>query len=376
MNLIFIASPNQNYLELIEETLLSLFTETKEKFIIFDGVRSEASSKIARDLANTYSNSIHETVFSSTGELYDTVPLIDRVFVVGMPMFSDVGQKLAKLIHSNWHNSKYDRVIDGVDIPHVFIDPAFRLYAVLGLYSQPDLFHFVIDPKEIKFIYEGNTRQFYYDKMEDSDYEYLPLQFYMYSQGQVNPRLKLADFTLGISSFKDKTRDTIIETVKEIQSAGDITVNLRYSMYDAITGVKTKSTIVSRNEYLLEVLESKITLVVPSYHIDTFSMLRFVESVMHDCLPLVHQHAMWTLIPDIEVMAIVANNLLVDNNNLEQKLHEMLDQDKWREVLDRLQATKMFQDIIDQRWYTPMIAQLALTKRSANNFGTNGLIKL
>jgi hypothetical protein len=49
-------------------------------------------------------------------------------------------------------------------------------------------------------------------------------------------------------------------------------------------------TLVSKDEYMSLIAESRFTLVIPAYHKGMFSCFRFIESIFYDCLPLIFDH--------------------------------------------------------------------------------------
>lgn len=90
------------------------------------------------------------------------------------------------------------------------------------------------------------------------------------------------DLTFGYTIFDYGNRPSFVEYVNTMASKFD-KVNL--FVKNAITGEDTS---IDRFSYLDLISKSKYTLILPSYDNSCFSLYRFIESIHHDCLPLIH----------------------------------------------------------------------------------------
>jgi hypothetical protein len=94
---------------------------------------------------------------------------------------------------------------------------------------------------------------------------------------------KTIDFTFGYTSVGKTSRRS--KYLKEMQS---ICVNFeKHNLFvqDDATGLDTR---VSPDVYMNYIEKSKYTFMLPSYDEHCFSPYRFIESLMVDCLPLIH----------------------------------------------------------------------------------------
>lgn len=90
------------------------------------------------------------------------------------------------------------------------------------------------------------------------------------------------DLTFGYTVFDYGNRPSYCDYVNTMASKFK-RVNL--FVKNAITGEDTS---IDRFSYLDLISKSKYTLILPSYDNSCFSLYRFIESIHHDCLPLIH----------------------------------------------------------------------------------------
>lgn len=147
-----------------------------------------------------------------------------------------------------------------------------------------DLFHGDVIPKNDFNLYHGYDIPLYGAKRLDS------LQYY-FNHRQESPAglffiededKKIYDFTFGYTVLKNSGRDHYPEFVDQMATTFS---EPRLYVKNEYTGENTH---VDNDIYLGEIAHSKYTLMLPSYDKHCFSIYRFVESLYHDCLPLIH----------------------------------------------------------------------------------------
>lgn len=94
---------------------------------------------------------------------------------------------------------------------------------------------------------------------------------------------KVFDFTFGYFILDDSGRQHYPAQINEVASQF-----ARKNLYckNEYTG---ENTIIAGDAYLEKVKQSRYTYMLPSYNKHCFSIYRFVESIKHDCLPLIHR---------------------------------------------------------------------------------------
>ena len=62
---------------------------------------------------------------------------------------------------------------------------------------------------------------------------------------------------------------------------------IRFFVIECVDNKKNKKLIIKQEDYYYMLSKSKYTLVVQSYDVTTFSIIRFFEAVCRDCVPLI-----------------------------------------------------------------------------------------
>ena len=80
--------------------------------------------------------------------------------------------------------------------------------------------------------------------------------------------------------------------------------------------------LVSKDEYMSLIADSRFTFILPAYKERVFSCFRFIESIFYDCLPLVFDHSYYQEFFDsYDINKDVLQEILVDENNVLDKLN-------------------------------------------------------
>ncbi|MCF7795962.1 uracil-DNA glycosylase family protein [Patescibacteria group bacterium] len=176
---------------------------------------------------------------------------------------------------------------------------------------------FVDDPLEADLtkFNEDNNRFYSYDNKQ-KNMKYFPFVEWNFVFGGYKKKLKKDfDFSFGMTSImtKNKFRYNLIgefldneENLKE--------ENIKYNLFfkDKERNIKTFVNGFEYNEYLSR---SKYTLTIPSYDVEEFSLIRFLEALDRDCVCFVHKNCYYKkgLINYPEILKIVERNLIVNN---------------------------------------------------------------
>lgn len=118
------------------------------------------------------------------------------------------------------------------------------------------------------------------------------------------------DFVFGYTNFKFNHRKKYIPDIQKIINVFE---NKVIFVKDEFTG---ENTFVDQDKYLRYIQRSKFTYILPAYDKNTFSIFRLIESLAHDCLPIIHPECN---IKDIsESFGIDFSELVISPDNIHQ----------------------------------------------------------
>ena len=117
---------------------------------------------------------------------------------------------------------------------------------------------------------------------------------------------------------------------------------------------------IKQQEHYNKLSKSKYTLIMPSYDILPFSVIRFLEAIMVDCLPLIYSLCDLTDLKRtfLDIFIIVERKLIVEDiRGLDDKMAEL--DDERISILDEIKATKSFKKITTEemvsKYYTKLL---------------------
>ncbi len=160
----------------------------------------------------------------------------------------------------------------GINLHEVIWDP---------LEMSLDLFHEEYKPHKNYHLY------FAYDSPSLNIKRLDSLQFYLQEAEANKSSLfdfsveKDIDITFGLTVV-EKKRQKYWDDAKQILS------NFNTPQFYGRNKFTDEDNFLDRDSYLGQIKRSKYTLIVPSYYEPSFSILRFIESLHNDCLPLIH----------------------------------------------------------------------------------------
>jgi hypothetical protein len=141
-----------------------------------------------------------------------------------------------------------------------------------------------------------------------------------------NDTSKKYDFTFGYTVLKESGREHYPNDITLIATQFK---NPNLFVKDEYRNINTH---VAADKYLDLIKESRFTYMLPSYNKHCFSVYRFLESIYHDCLPLIHPDCN---INDIgESFSILADLKILQNGNVPSE-SERLD------ILERLKTAML-----------------------------------
>jgi hypothetical protein len=109
------------------------------------------------------------------------------------------------------------------------------------------------------------------------------LDYIQSADANAKTKEKVLDFCFG-STFVSKYRYAFYDQIEPLLKFFEDNFRTKLFIYH---NKKDINTVVSHDEYQDFISQSRFTLIIPSYDVRTFSMLRFYESVSRGCLPLI-----------------------------------------------------------------------------------------
>ena len=272
----------------------------------------------------------------------------DNIFVLRAPMFK------------NFRCDKVDMAISFLEDYELRPDYSRNFMIMKKVYDRIlfigraadkgiNLIQIIIDPQEpiVRQWSSGKGTELYI--LNSGKLKYAPLyEYMMFESLKCMDNTKRQKFTFYCSALT-KDRLYIVEYKEYLEWNYDCKI---------ITKEDRKS--IKQQDYYNKLSKSKYTLIIPSYDTSTFSMIRFLEAIMVDCLPIIYSLCDLTdlkrTFPDI--YTIVKRKLIVgDIRGLDDKMTEV--DDERINILDEIKATKSFKKITKEemvnKYYTKLL---------------------
>jgi hypothetical protein len=265
-------------------------------------------------------------------DIKDKVKDIDTLIIFGSTMFDTYNSKNSSLVDN------FDKKLDEGNYEYNLSFLSTRIvqqrYFICKLCRDKKLIYVCLDPQECILTDKFNTGLCTYI-LNRGNKKYIPsYEKYMFKNGKDIE--KTVDFTFyGTALTEDR---------KYLVDRADLLTSIRNSDVGII--VKKDNTYVSQTEYYDKLARSKFTLIIPSYDITTFSIIRFLEAVSNHCLPLVLDTVDLTDLKNTfpDIYDIVKKNLVVNIKDIQSKINE-LDYDKIIKKIFNTESVKNFTDL-------------------------------
>lgn len=156
----------------------------------------------------------------------------------------------------------------------------------LAIQSEADVIEIIYDPQEcqLKYAFEDGFRPRSYEALFVYNIPAYGLKhepLLCNPTLNIEPREKTIDFVFG-GSFVTPDRHAIYEKVNRVidRLPGFKEVYVKHNMLDVNTSIPY-------DEYLSKIASARHTLIIPAYDTNTFSAMRFIESIKLNCLPYI-----------------------------------------------------------------------------------------
>ena len=244
-------------------------------------------------------------------DVKDAIKDIDTFIIFGSTMFNNYNSKNSDLVDS------LDRELDKdnyeFNLSFVSTRMVQQRYFICKLCKNKKLIYVCLDPQECVLTDKFNTGLCAYI-LNRGNKKYVPsYEKYMFKNGKDIE--KTVDFTFyGTALTED--RHYLVEQK-------DLLTSIRNSDVGVI--VKKDSTYVNQRDYYEKLARSKFTLIIPSYDVTTFSVIRFLEAVSNHCLPLVLDTVNLTDLQNTfpDIYNIVKKYLIVNIKDIQSKIDSL-----------------------------------------------------
>lgn len=182
--------------------------------------------------------------------------------------------------------------------------------------NNKNLIQFILDPQEPYFPSYFNTGVNTYILNKDNLF-YAPSYEYALFSNRPDAFNKTSDLVFYCTALTED-RQYIVDNSDKLKSIPNSDIQIH-------TSIKNNSNYVSQEEYYNKLASSKYTLIVPSYDVSTFSIIRFLEAVANDCIPLVLDNCDLTDLKNTfpDIYDIVNKYLIVNLNNIDTCINSL-----------------------------------------------------
>lgn len=228
-----------------------------------------------------------------------------------------------------------------------------KLFPFIAGLNGVKIIHYSFDPDEVSF---ESFKEINYLRLADLQYkdaDYIEgHNSLIIAKGEKANKTKELDFCFA-ASVNIKEREYLLDE----KNKGSFNFNnLKYFVAIAVSKEKgEKKDLVSQTEYYELLAKSKFTLIVPSYNKEAFSIIRFIEALSRDCIPLVWNKCCLDNLNNAlpEITKIIYNYLLIEDlKDLEYKINNFKNA---KEIINKIKNTNDWKNMkskkrLKERW--------------------------
>lgn len=231
-----------------------------------------------------------------------------------------------------------------------------------------NVFQFCVDTEEVDFsdVYDFKSykRLFILDKDKDG-MPYFPMYEWAMANTFIQEIDKIQDLYYIGSAFTNERKEYILNIKDWLykffgrRRRGYGGVNLQKGLFDYYNSDERREVKVSQSNYLYNLKLSKYTIVTSPYDTNTFNMMRFMEAVICDCVPIImpdnNLDDLQLTFPDIYDKINLKDLILMKRDcrdfPLEYYLHIRIE--KWEEdknTIEVIKSCKSYQKITNEEY--------------------------
>lgn len=299
------------------------------------------------------------------------IQMYDNIIVIGTPLFiwdKPLSLKLLKKI--SVQITKNPKVFINNPVYKSILERLVFVRACIG----KNIIQYCLDSREVDFSKVWKLERYtrvgpsYYN-----DISYFPMfewsMQYVYQQ-EIQ---KVQDIFFMGTAFTSEKRSLISRFVKSSENkfGRKITYSVPQAIKRPLSGVigicgeEDPIDVISQQEYLYNLMLSRYTIILPPYNSDCFNMVRFIEAIICNCIPLVLQHdnLKWLkqTFPDMYNI-IEKNNLIIRKTRTkipEEWIWSRIRlQEQDIDVIKDLKSTDSFKNITDKKYIKERLTHL------------------
>lgn len=262
----------------------------------------------------------------------------DAVFIVRFPILDSLSKKSGVSLQnflSNYH------INDTFSMSFILMKNTFVKMMLLKVVEDLgiDLYHVIIDPQEIdysKYFNFHKYRRLFQLKRKDELYApYYEYCLQRYNQKNIKDKSLLL-FFIGIIVSED--RYFLYDLYEYFKQFEDI----HFGIYDKVKYKKK----LPQDKYYEELEKSKYTLIIRAYDKKSFSMTRFMEAIVLDCIPLILDDVCLDELKNTFYdIYQIAKKLVVNKNEVYNRITSSYEQDYM--LLQEIKKSKSYIKITD-----------------------------
>ena len=226
-------------------------------------------------------------------------------------------------------------------------------YIIMLLFAKEskECYNLIVDPQQVSFSnfvdYIGNKIVDGYilnKKRNKNSLVYIP--FYEYALLKNNEKLlkesrgeKEVVFTCYMISVSNE-REWIKNFEKMFEGVKDVDV--------CVMTKENKKKPITQKEYYEKIMNSKYTMIIPPYDKDSFSMIRFFESIQLNCLPFVYKKCNLNEVYDTfpQIASIMEEKLYLGGKEIKNIIKNYKEYEKFRiDTIKEIKSTKDWKNI-------------------------------
>lgn len=272
-------------------------------------------------LQNDYFTSTDFDTAKDWQEIYDTLdisslPKFDKIIDFGTPL------------SVSFKNINYDKLYKSKNcFTFVSIKKLYKYIVItskIALTQNIEIEHHIMDPQELNYLdLYSNIENFKYKRVfpytsslknftrDDTYLNYYKKNFIKNDYTESDYKY---DFTFGFTIVTKDRKTNLYDELNRVLKDNDLLDTSNLYVLDKYNKIDTT---INRDLYLNKISQSKFTLIMPAYDIETFSIFRYIESIYNGCVPLILDT---NYLDEVKKDFYVPDDIIVSVDNIGHKI--------------------------------------------------------
>lgn len=276
---------------------------------------------------------------------------IDKVILVKTPIMSGFSYNNLYLINKLSNSIEKSSFKENKKLNFQIVKTLFKKLIFVKAIGelQKQVIQFVIDPQEVDFskvdlLRFKSYKRFFILKNDNS--KYCPMYEYEYAR----LRDMICDKTLDlffIASIVSPERNWLYDLRNAVKEQSSLeNSNIDFNVFD---GKENRKNRISQTKYYEKLSKSRYTLIIKPYEQSSFSIIRFIEAVNLQCVPLILDDCnlmeLENTFEDIYKI-VIENNLIVSREQIYSRIKNY---EVDREVISKILSSPSYKKITDYK---------------------------